>query len=144
MNGNTHALLCTVASRALAAGTRLLDDAANRAGAPAPNDARLLALERTHAAYEADLANRPRDTELQESVRERLMDEQTAVLTAMARIPADTLTGAAAKARVTARHRRDLMTGDVPTRMQADVLDHVAGAVAGEASQDLGAHGTRR
>jgi len=110
-------------------GACLMDDGrgvagnTNRAGRN-PNDERLFALEHTHAQYQAELdawfAEYATATEEMESILHR----QFAVLEAMQAIPADTLAGAAAKARVTTIHRKDfLRDNDAPSELQADALD---------------------
>lgn len=126
----------TVAAAAVAAGARAVSETANRAGEH-PNDAQLFALERAHAAYDTKLATFEQNAPDKHELWEHLLGLQHAVLEAMNATPADTLAGAAAKARVTARHRQDLLRGtDAPTEMQADALDHLARAVNADAPAD--------
>jgi len=54
------------------------------------------------------------------------VERKEAVLDAMRPIPADTLAGTAAKARVTATHRADLLRGNgTAADLQADALEEV-------------------
>ncbi|SDF47386.1 hypothetical protein SAMN05216241_101205 [Limimonas halophila] len=135
-------LLLKLASQALAAGAAALGREPNRAGRN-PNDERLFALEHTHAQYQTELdawfAEHGTATEAMES----LLHRQFAVLEAMQAIPADTLAGAAAKARVTTIHRKDLLRdNDAPSDLQADALDALVEAYgASEAAVDAGVQG---
>lgn len=112
----------TMASRALAAGASVVNGAATPGG-PRPNDAKLLALERVYAEHEAEWARRRPDVEDTDALNDDIVGRQHAIMEAMAAVPADTLAGSAAKARVTARHRRDMLRDDTPSALQADALD---------------------
>ncbi|SDF48061.1 hypothetical protein SAMN05216241_101224 [Limimonas halophila] len=123
MENRTAVLALEAAANALVAGARTVTAYTNRVGWN-PNDERLFALEHTHAQYQAELdawfAEHGTATETMES----LLHRQFAVLEAMQAIPADTLAGAAAKARVTTIHRKDLLRdNDAPSDLQADALD---------------------
>jgi len=114
----------------------------NRAGQN-PNDERLFALEHTHAQYQAELDAWFAEHGTATDEMESLLHRQFAVLEAMQAIPADTLAGAAAKARVTTIHRKDLIRGnDAPSELQADALDALVEAYgAGHAGTDGRVHG---
>ena len=132
--------LLAAASRALAAGARALE---TDSGSPAdrPNDERLFALERTHAEYQAKLDPLFEKHGTATEAMESLLHQQLSVLEAMQTIPADTLAGAAAKARVTSIHRTDFLRGeDAPSDLQADALEALIEAYA-ETSPDRGVAG---
>jgi len=123
MRENDLAAVLMAVSKALAAGAAALDQEPNRVGWN-PNDERLFALEHTHARYQAELDAWFAEYATATAEMESILHRQFAVLEAMQAIPADTLAGAAAKARVTTIHRKDLLRdNDAPSELQADALD---------------------
>ena len=128
MNPATIRTVLTIASHALAAGAKAVDAEPSRA-AEHPNDAKLLALEQAYNAYDAE--QRAHTENASGDERDRLLriyvERKEAVLDAMHPIPADTLAGTAAKARVTSTHRTDNLRGnDTASDLQADALDDIA------------------
>jgi len=89
------------------------------------NDARLLALERSFQDHRAALLDRMATAPEDDPLIDTYMDHMFAVADAMQLIPADSLAGVAAKARVTASHRRDNTESDTLSRLQADALDEL-------------------
>jgi len=125
MHPNTIRTALTIASHALAAGAKALGEDTNRP-AEYPNDAKLLALERAYNDYEAEFQALDPTGEERERLLTMFVERKEAVLDAMRPIPADTLTGTAAKARVTATHRDDFLRGNGSAAdLQADALEEV-------------------
>jgi len=125
MHPSTIRTALTIASHALAAGAKALGEDTNRP-AEHPNDAKLLALERAYNDYEAEFQALATTGEERERLVTMFVERKEAVLDAMRPIPADTLAGTAAKARVTATHRSDFLRGNgTAADLQADALEEV-------------------
>ncbi|SDG33332.1 hypothetical protein SAMN05216241_10934 [Limimonas halophila] len=89
------------------------------------NDARLLALERSFHDHRAALLDRMASAPEDDPLIDTHMERMFAAADAMQLIPADSLAGVAAKARVTESHRRDNTESDTLSCLQADALDEL-------------------